>query len=265
MIDPNQRVEIWLNHLIDPNRANNKDILSDKEIETFIQRDENPVAFIADPSYDQFKQNWDEIKRALEKCVKNTDIEVIRKGKIVLNTTETVAQGGFGSIHKCHLKRGGQETDRAWVAKAIFFNSFNYRVVMNEITLHAAVNNHPNVVTLRKLTFEVFKEKLQTEYGHFDGCIYLIMDECEMNLEKYCQTHYHDELYKELDEIFYDVVCVLEKIHDLKIIHRDIKPSNVFIVVSLTRRVLQVGRKPRPWTTRSRPYRRRFFNSNADF
>ena len=147
--------------MFDPSKANNKDVISDKEI----------VTLLADSTYDQFRENWDEIKKGLERCVKNTDIEVIRKGKVVINTIDKVAQGGYGSIYKCHFKRGGQETDRPLVAKTIFFNSFNHRLIMNEIALHASVNDHPNVVTLRKLTFEVFKEKLETEYGLFDGCI----------------------------------------------------------------------------------------------
>ena len=48
-----------------------------------------------------------------------------------------------------------------------------------------------------------------------------------LNLQQYCQTHYHDKLYEELDRIFYDVVSTLENIHHLRIIHRDIKPGNI--------------------------------------
>ena len=134
--------------MIDKTKAKNTDIISDKEIETLI----------ANKSGDIYKDNWEDFKRMLEKCVKNTDIEVVRKSKIVFDQNEKVAQGGFGTIYKCRLKRASQKTERPWIAKTVFYNSFNLRNVMNEIQLHASVNDHPNVVTMRKITFEVFKD-----------------------------------------------------------------------------------------------------------
>ena len=90
------------------------------------------------------------------------------------------------------------------------------------------MNEHPYVVTIRKVCLELFRDRRPEEIAEkFDGYIHLIMDQCDMDLAQYCVRFFDKGLDKQLDRIFYQVAIAMEEIHARRLIHRDIKPQNI--------------------------------------
>ena len=186
-----------------------------------------------------YKDDYDSIGRKIVRFFENTDIRFVSKKKLIYDQKDDhLAFGGYGSIYNCKIK--GQESQRPLIVKTIPFKMINLVDVLKEIEIHALLNNHENVVTLRNVSLDLMKRTI-TRAGslknkdEFDGCVYLIMDKCEMDLREYCETYYSKGgLQEDLDRIFYDVVSTLEHLHQHSVIHRDLKPANIMLVKSLS-------------------------------
>ena len=186
-----------------------------------------------------YKDDYDGIGRKIARSFENSvsDIKFIGKKKLLYDPeTDLIAYGGFGSIYNCKVR--GQEDQRALIVKTIPFKMINLVDVLKEIEIHSLLNDHKNVVTLRYVSLDLIKRTVTKQLekskkkDEFDGCIYLIMDKCEMDLIRYCENFYKDGLQEDLDRIFYEVVSTLDHLHQRKIIHRDLKPANIMLIKS---------------------------------
>ena len=184
-----------------------------------------------------YKDDYDSICRKFVRFFENTDIRFLPKKKFIYDLeADHLAFGGYGSIYDCKIKN--QEDQRSLVVKTIPFKMINLVDVLKEIEIHALLNDHENVVTLRHVSLDLMKRTITRASGkskkkdEFDGCIYLIMDKCEMDLVEYCETYYKDGLQEDLDRIFYEVVSTLDHLHQHNVIHRDLKPANIMLVKS---------------------------------
>ena len=178
-------------------------------------------------------EQWDSIRKQLMKAgVPEHDL--IKKGRIKYdpnkNGKDFIAEGGFGSVYRCAVK--GLKGKKV-VLKSVLFSLSTLPGIMNEIKCHMLMNDHPYVVTIRKICLELFRDdRPENVAEEYNGYIHIIMDQCEMDLTEYCVKHFDDALAMKLDRFFYQITLALEVLHEKGMIHRDIKPQNILMVRS---------------------------------
>ena len=182
-----------------------------------------------------FDDQYENIRKRLVKAGMR-EHDLIKKGRIKFdpnkNGKDFIAEGGFGSVYRCSVK-GGDTKGKRLVLKSILFNLSTLSGIMNEIKCHMMMNDHPYVVSIRKVCLELFRDNRPEEVPEeYNGYIHLIMDQCDMDLTEYCAKFFDSGLSDKLDKIFYQVAQALEIVHEKRLIHRDIKPQNVLMVRS---------------------------------
>ena len=173
-----------------------------------------------------YKDDYDGICRKIVRFFENTEIRFVPKKRLIYDqANDHLAFGGYGSIYDCKIR--GQQNHRPLIVKTIPFKMINLVDVFQEIEIHALLNDHENVVTLRNVSLDLMKRTI-TKTGsfknkdEFDGCVYLIMDKCEMDLMEYCEKYYKEGIQEDLDRIFYDVVSTLDHLHQHNVIHSSV-------------------------------------------
>lgn len=66
------------------------------------------------------------------------------------------------------------------------------------------------------------------KYYKYNDSLYLLMEYCPSDLDKYLKTH-RISSYDELRKLIYDVILAVKVCHDKNVAHCDIKPSNFMV------------------------------------
>lgn len=123
-----------------------------------------------------------------------------------IHVIDKIASGGNGEIYIVFI----DQYYAKFILKKIRQNIFNQA----EIDCMMAISD-PLIVPLYK-------------YYRYGGFVYLVMELCKYDLEKYIKSG-PNLAPKDLAKVIYNVICAVKACHDKNVAHRDIKPSNFLV------------------------------------
>ena len=128
--------------------------------------------------------------------------------------TQRLGTGTFGAVYRAIDHQAGTWNSPQTMEVAIKIMSKTQSTVDQERTLHRAMSDHPNVVTLHR-DFE------DEDY------VYLVLDYHPSDL---CKLIYDGRFWRNTEnirKIFLQILDAVEACHARGIYHRDLKPSNI--------------------------------------
>ncbi|KAH0575575.1 Kinase, ULK [Spironucleus salmonicida] len=127
---------------------------------------------------------------------------------------QQIGRGSFGVVYKCRMKNTGQ-----FVALKIISmygkTQQDLEQLQKEIDLLKTIQ-HPNIIKF----FESFEE---------DNNICIVTELAQTDLFEICQEK--SLPIEQIQLISYQIVSVINQLHQLRVVHRDIKPQNVLITI----------------------------------
>ena len=138
---------------------------------------------------------------------------VIEKISDRFSIIEKLGEGSDGEVLKCYDKK---EKMIVALKKLKKISPFETNQVLNEIKILKGIN-HPNIVKLYDVII--------TRKPRFE--LYFVQEYSQEALYSIIRYISHDE--KILISFMYQILVVLNYLHENHILHRDIKPENIFI------------------------------------
>lgn len=128
---------------------------------------------------------------------------------------DLLGRGGMGAVFRARKVGGGGELQR-FAIKFILTRDETARArFKREAEAVAAVDRHPNVVSIKS-------------YATWNGCPYLVFDYVEgQNLEELMKAKRYT--LREATQIVESIAKALHHIHNKGVLHRDLKPANILI------------------------------------
>ena len=136
------------------------------------------------------------------------------KGLVPRYTLEKlIGSGSFGSVYKAIDTSSSQTV-------AIKRTTKRGTIISREYKILKEIKEHPNIVQLLDI-FYTYSEKSIIQN--------LVFEYLPMNLSKFIRERYSENglSYKDISEIFKQILRALDFLHTNKIMHRDIKPENI--------------------------------------
>ena len=136
------------------------------------------------------------------------------KGLVPRYTLEKlIGSGSFGYVYKAIDTSSSQTV-------AIKRTTKRGTIISREYKILKEIKEHPNIVQLLDI-FYTYSEKSIIQN--------LVFEYLPMNLSKFIRERYSENglSYKDISEIFKQILRALDFLHTNKIMHRDIKPENI--------------------------------------